>query len=94
MTKKIKLAEAARDLKIENQEIIDLMEKYDGTKRKNTTSLSAEELNYILEHYSQNNQVNDFNAYFESKNKPIEEKPAEEAKVEEPVAEEAKQDKE
>ena len=41
MTKKIKLAEAARDLKIENQEIIDLMEKYDGTKRKNTTSLSA-----------------------------------------------------
>ena len=26
MTKKIKLAEAARDLKIENQEIIDLME--------------------------------------------------------------------
>ena len=80
MTKKIKLAEAARDLKIENQEIIDLMEKYDGTKRKNTTSLSAEELNYILEHYSQNNQVNDFNAYFESKNKPIEEKPAEEVK--------------
>ena len=78
MTKKIKLAEAARDLKIENQEIIDLMEKYDGTKRKNTTSLSAEELNYILEHYSQNNQVKDFNAYFESKNKPIEEKPAEE----------------
>ena len=80
MTKKIKLAEAARDLKIENQEIIDLMEKYDGTKRKNTTFLSAEELNYILEHYSQNNQVNDFNAYFESKNKPIEEKPAEEVK--------------
>ena len=80
MTKKIKLAEAARDLKIENQEIIDLMEKYDGTKRKNTTSLSAEELNYILEHYSQNNQVKDFNAYFESKNKPIEEKPAEEVK--------------
>ena len=80
MTKKIKLAEAARDLKIENQEIIDLMEKYDGTKRKNTTSLSAEELNYILEHYSQNNQVKDFNAYFESKNKLIEEKPAEEVK--------------
>ena len=84
MTKKIKLAEAARDLKIENQEIIDLMEKYDGTKRKNTTSLSAEELNYILEHYSQNNQVKDFNAYFESKNKLIEEKPAEEVKKEKP----------
>ena len=37
MTKKIKLTEAAKDLKIDNQELIDLMEKYDGTKRKNTT---------------------------------------------------------
>lgn len=83
MTKKIKLTEAARDLKVENQELIDLMEKYDGTKRKNTTALSNEEMNYILEHYSQNNQVESFNDYFESKNKPIvtaEEKPAEEIK--------------
>lgn len=83
MTKKIKLTEAARDLKVESQELIDLMEKYDGTKRKNTTALSGEEMNYILEHYSQNNQVENFNAYFESKNKPIvteEEKPAEEIK--------------
>ncbi|MDE6103459.1 MAG: translation initiation factor IF-2, partial [Oscillospiraceae bacterium] len=83
MTKKIKLTEAARDLKVESQELIDLMEKYDGTKRKNATALSGEEMNYILEHYSQNNQVENFNAYFESKNKPIvtaEEKPAEEIK--------------
>lgn len=83
MTKKIKLTEAARDLKVENQELIDLMEKYDGAKRKNTTALSNEEMNYILEHYSQNNQVESFNDYFESKNKPIvtaEEKPAEEIK--------------
>lgn len=83
MTKKIKLTEAARDLKVESQELIDLMEKYDGTKRKNTTALSGEEMNYILEHYSQNNQVENFNAYFESKNKPIvteEEKPAKEIK--------------
>ena len=47
MTKKIKLTEAAKDLKIDNQELIDLMEKYDGTKRKNTTALSADEMNYI-----------------------------------------------
>lgn len=83
MTKKIKLTEAARDLKVENQELIDLMEKYDGTKRKNTTALSSEEMNYILEHYSQNNQVESFSDYFESKNKPLattEEKPAEEIK--------------
>ncbi|MGN1086020.1 MAG: translation initiation factor IF-2 N-terminal domain-containing protein, partial [Porcipelethomonas sp.] len=78
MTKKIKLAEAAKDLKIENQELIDFLEKYDGTKRKNTTALSDEEMNYVLEHYSQSNQVESFDNYFESKNKPVqpeEEKP-------------------
>lgn len=91
MTKKIKLTEAAKDLKVENQELIDLMEKYDGTKRKNTTALSNEEMNYILEHYSQNNQVESFNDYFESKNKPIvtaEEKPAE--KIKKPAAKKEK----
>mgnify|MGYP000314407636 CR=1 FL=1 len=68
MTKKIKLAEAARDLKIENQEIIDLMEKIRRYKRERIQHLiSAEELNYILEHYSQNNQVKDFNAYLNPK---------------------------
>lgn len=70
MTKKIKLAEAARDLKIENQELIDFLEKYDGNKRKNTTVLTGEELNYVLEHYTQNNQVENFKDYFASKEKP------------------------
>ena len=84
MTKKIKLTEAAKDLKIDNQELIDLMEKYDGTKRKNTTALSADEMNYILEHYSQSNQVESFDRYFDSKNHPVseekeEEKPAQKA---------------
>ena len=73
MTKKIKLTEAAKDLKIDNQELIDLMEKYDGTKRKNTTALSADEMNYILEHYSQSNQVESFDRYFDSKNHPVSE---------------------
>ena len=33
MTKKVKLAEAAKDLKIENQELIEFLEEYDGAKR-------------------------------------------------------------
>ena len=74
--KKTKLAEAAKDLKLDNQELIDLLEKYDNVKRKNTTSLTEDEMNYILEYYSQNNQVDSFNEYFDSKNaKP--EQPAE-----------------
>lgn len=84
MTKKVKLAEAARDLKTENQDIIDLLEKYDGVKRKNTTGLTSEELNYILEHYSQANEVDNFDEYFASKNAVVqktEEKPAEKEKA-------------
>ena len=66
--KKTKLAEAAKDLKLENQELIDLLEKYDNVKRKNTSALSEKEMNYIIEYYSQNNQVNSFDDYFASKN--------------------------
>ncbi len=72
MTKKVKLAEVAKDFKMENQELIDFLEKYDGTKRKNTTALTEEEVNYVLEHCSQNNQVENFDSYFKSKNKPVE----------------------
>ncbi|MGN0614552.1 MAG: translation initiation factor IF-2 [Porcipelethomonas sp.] len=82
--KKTKLAEAAKDLKLDNQELIDLLEKYDTVKRKNTTVLSEAEMNYILEYYSQNNQVDSFNAYFESKNAKPEEKIPEE-KPEQPA---------
>ncbi len=81
--KKTKLAEAAKDLKLDNQELIDLLEKYDNVKRKNTTAVTEEEMNYILEYYSQNNQVESFEKYFDSKNaKPEEvtEEPKEEKK--------------
>ncbi len=79
MTKKIKLSDAAKDLKIQAQELISFMEGYDSVKRKTGTSLNEEEMNYILEHYSQNNQVESFDEYFKSKEKPVqhEEKPAE-----------------
>lgn len=80
--KKTKLAEAAKDLKLDNQELIDLLEKRDSVKRKNTTALSEEELNYILEYYSQNNQVSSFDEYFESKNAEPEEEKQEQPKEE------------
>lgn len=87
--KKTKLVEAAKDLKLENQELIDLLERYDNVKRKNTSSLSEKEMNYILEYYSQNNQVKSFDEYFASKNLKPE---AEETKSEEqkPVKKAAK----
>ncbi len=86
--KKTKLGEAAKDLKLDNQELIDLLEKRDSVKRKNTTALTEDEMNYILEYYSQNNQVSSFDEYFESKNaKPVEQ--AEEKKEEKKPAKKA-----
>lgn len=82
MTKKVKLSDAAKDLKLQAQELITLMENYDGVKRKNGSSLSESEMNYIIEHYSQENQVENFDAYFQSKDKPVE---VEEAPEEKPA---------
>lgn len=82
MTKKVKLSDAAKDLKLQAQELITLMENYDGVKRKNGSSLSESEMNYIIEHYSQENQVENFDEYFQSKDKPVE---AEEAPEEKPA---------
>ena len=65
---KIKLSDAARDLKITNQELVTLLEKNLGVSKKPSASLETGEMNYILEYYSQNNQVESFNAYFASKN--------------------------
>ena len=67
---KTKLSEAAKDLKLDSQELIDLLEKYDEQKRKTTTALTDDEMNYVLEYYTQRNQVDNFNEYFESKDAP------------------------
>ena len=83
---KQKLSEVAKDLNITKEELVDfLKEKLDAVK-KPTASLTADEMNYILEHFTQNNQVPNFDGYFASKN---EVKPA---KKEEPKKEEAKKE--
>ena len=88
---KSKLSEVAKDLKISNQELSDFISDKFGTVKKPSASITQDELNYILESFSQNNQVDSFNPYFESRNnKPEpkkEEKPVKkEEKKENPVA--------
>lgn len=76
MTKKIKLSDVARDLQISAQELIDFYDKLDntGVKKKGVTGLSPEEINLALEYYSQQAQVDSFDAYFAANTAP---KPAE-----------------
>jgi translation initiation factor IF-2 len=71
MAKKIKLSDAAKDLNITSQELIDFFtEKGDNKKRAASSTLTEEEMNTVLEHYTKANEVKDFNEYFASKNEP------------------------
>lgn len=81
---KPKLNEVAKDLNITNQELIDFISKELDTVKKPTASLSDEEMTYVLEYYTQNNQVNSFDSYYAKRNEP---KPKPEPKPSAPAAE-------
>ena len=79
---KVKITDAAKDLKITGQALADfLKDKLDITK-KPAASITAEEMNKVLELFSQENQVDSFDEYFATRNdKPVkEEKEAAEEK--------------
>ena len=102
MAKKIKLSDAAKDLNIPAQEIIDLFAEKGDNKKKTGSALTEEEMNSILEHYTKERYtVNSFNDYFNSKNdsrpekadEPKEKKPAAKKAAEKKVAEPGKDEK-
>lgn len=69
-TNKVKLNELAKDLKLSNNELIECLAKLDGEQRKTQSALSAQELSYVFEYFTQNNQVANFNEYFANNKKP------------------------
>ena len=70
MAKKIKLSDAAKDLNIPSQEIIDYFAEKGDTKKKASTGLTEEEMDLILEHYTKLHEVSSFEEYFASRNDP------------------------
>ncbi len=71
MATKYKLSEAAKDLSMQNGELIELIQKYLKTEpKKPSTYLTEEELNLIFESVTQAHQVSDFDAYFASASLP------------------------
>jgi len=83
---KLKINDVAKDLNTTGQELADfLKEKLDVTK-KPTASLTEDEMNFVLEAYSQNNQVTSFDDYFATKNQPKTEKPKKEKPVKKAAA--------
>ena len=91
--KKYKLSDVARDLNVPAAEITELLLELDTVPKKSTVSLTAQELDFLFEHYTQKNAVKSFDAYFavldqKPAKKPAPPKPAP-AKPQAPAAKEA-----
>ena len=82
--KKYKVSDLAKDINVSNNDIAQcLANAFEGTK-KPSSALTDEEVNYVLEVYTQKSQVTDFDEYFAAKTtsqpkkkKEVEEKTAE-----------------
>ena len=61
MTRKIKLSDAARDLDISAQEIIDFFAGK-GREKKTASILTPEEMDQVLEYLTRKNEVTSFEA--------------------------------
>ncbi|MCM1008608.1 MAG: translation initiation factor IF-2 [Ruminococcus flavefaciens] len=88
MAKKIKLSDAAKDLSVTSQEIINYFADKGDTKKKAGSALTEEEMNILLEHYTKSNEVSSFDGYFASKNDPKPAKNTEAAEKENKPAQE------
>lgn len=96
MAKKIKISDAAKDLNISAQEIVDFFTAKGDTKKKTSSSITEEEMNCLLENYTRANEVSSFDEYFASKNDPKPEKKAEvksEPKQEKKMKQDSKKEK-
>lgn len=74
MNMKYKLNELAKDLKVSNGQVIECLEKFSGETKKTMSALTPEEIGYVFEYFTQNNQVENFDKYFASNAKPTEQK--------------------
>lgn len=72
---KCKIKDAAKDLNLTANDIIEIVKAHTGAEKKPAASLTESEMNIVLEHISQKNQVKSFDAYFAAGEKKKEEKP-------------------
>ena len=81
MITKYKLNDLAKDLKLPVNDVIDCLAPKYGVKKAGVV-LSPEEVNYVLEYFTQKNQVESFDAYFAYKpsRKPVTKQPQQQNK--------------
>ena len=82
--KKVKLNDIAKDLNIPAKEVAEFIAGHYGMEPKKPSSvLTEQEVNLVFEHYTSQNQVQNFDAYFASRS----EAPAPKAEKPRPAAE-------
>ncbi|WRS27132.1 translation initiation factor IF-2 [Oscillospiraceae bacterium MB08-C2-2] len=79
MMEKYRVHEVAKDLKVPSKDIIDLLGEHFKEPKKHMTALEPVELSVILEHYTNKNSVESFDAFFARANMPKPQAPAKEA---------------
>ena len=72
-TTKYKLSDMAKDLKVTNNDLIGCLGKLGGEPKKTQSVLTPEEISYVLEYYTQNNQVDSFDAFYANNVQPAKE---------------------
>lgn len=94
---KYRISEVAKDLNVPMKELVELLEKQFPGEKKRTTALSNEELNFVFETYTQNNQMDSLDSYYayreeskvpQAKSKPEKEKKEQQQKKAQPKPEE------
>ena len=64
MIEKYRLHEVAKDLGVASKEVVDLLAERIPGERKSMTALNEQELSLVLNHYTNQNQVESFDEYF------------------------------
>ena len=76
MTKKYRVYEIAKDLKTTSKEVTGIIKDYLGEEKSHMTALENNEIDIILEYYTQNNQVESFSEYFALKKTSTDNRPS------------------
>lgn len=63
---KYKIHQVAKDLNVTSKDVIDAVAEYCKVTKKSMTALEESELNAVFEHFTQKNQVANFDEYFAS----------------------------
>ena len=66
MTIKYKLSDLAKDLGVQNKDLIDLFTQWTGEVKKHTSQLTEEEPNRVFEPYTRDGEVQSWDEYLNS----------------------------